>query len=152
MEEKKTDRSIRYQGAILQDGHILLIRHQEFSSGRSYWVIPGGGREEGETEEECVAREMKEETTLDVRVERLVLDEAALGGVYQRRKTYLCTPLEGTAAPGYEPEEEASSFYQIAEVRWVPLNNAEGWGEEICNDQITGIQMKKLQTIFYGEG
>ena len=47
-------RRIRYQGAIVRDDHLLLIKHREHTSGHAYWVIPGGGREEGETEEECV--------------------------------------------------------------------------------------------------
>lgn len=68
-------RHTRYQGFILQDDHVLLIRHEQHATGRGYWVIPGGGREEGETEEECVVREMLEETNLHVRVERLLFDE-----------------------------------------------------------------------------
>ena len=51
-------RHTRYQGAIIKDDQILLIKHTEHASGRSFWVIPGGGREPGETEMACVAREM----------------------------------------------------------------------------------------------
>jgi len=52
---------IRYQGAILRDDHLLLIKHRDHVDGREYWIIPGGGRENGETEEECVVREMCED-------------------------------------------------------------------------------------------
>ena len=52
-------RAIRYQGVVIRDNHILLLKHQEHA-GRYYWVIPGGGREVGETEEACVQREMLE--------------------------------------------------------------------------------------------
>ncbi len=77
-------RKIRYQGAIINDHQILLVRHAEHVSGRSYWIIPGGGIEAGETEEECVQREMLEETNLRVEVERLLLDEEGIrGGIYQ---------------------------------------------------------------------
>ena len=44
----------RYQGVILKDSRVLLIRHQEHASGRDYWIIPGGGRLDGESEEDCV--------------------------------------------------------------------------------------------------
>ena len=50
----------RYQGAIIKDHHILLIKQTEHASGRSYWLIPGGGIEPGETEEVCVQREVLE--------------------------------------------------------------------------------------------
>src|SRR5437899_1383697 len=97
-------RVIRYQGAILYNHQLLLIKHREHATGHSYWVIPGGGIEVGEAEEACVQREMHEETHLEVEVGRLLLDEpAAPGGVYQRRKTYLCRPISGEAQPGYEP-------------------------------------------------
>ena len=58
------NRVIRYQGAIYQDHHILLIKHRHHDTSLVYWVVPGGGIEDGETEEECVIREMKEETHL----------------------------------------------------------------------------------------
>ena len=44
----------RYQGAIIKDDKILLIKHTEYESGRSFWVIPGGGREADETEKAWV--------------------------------------------------------------------------------------------------
>ena len=65
-------RHIRYQGAIVQEDAILLIRHQHHADERTYWVIPGGGIEDGETPEACIAREMKEETNLDVEIGRLL--------------------------------------------------------------------------------
>jgi ADP-ribose pyrophosphatase YjhB (NUDIX family) len=112
-------RLIRYKGAIIQDHHILLIRHQERANGRDYWVIPGGGREDGESEDTCVMREMKEETNLSIRVERLLLDEARPPGkVYRRAKTYLCSVVGGEEHPGYEPELEAAQAYAIVEVRY----------------------------------
>ena len=48
---------------IIHDGRILLTH--ELNSG--WWLIPGGGIEEGETPEECVIREAEEETGLIVR-------------------------------------------------------------------------------------
>lgn len=125
-------RHTRYQGAIVQDGHILLISHTEPQAGRFYWAMPGGGIEPGESEAECVRREMKEETCLDVRVERLLFsDESEPGGPYRRINTYLCAPLSGEAAPGYEPEGEASSWYRISAVRWVDLRLPATWGPGI---------------------
>jgi 8-oxo-dGTP pyrophosphatase MutT (NUDIX family) len=99
-------RYTRYQGAIIQNNHILLINHCEHKTGRSYWIFPGGGIESGETEGECVQREMKEETNLDVRILSLLFDEPYYyhGRAYQRIKTYFCEPIKGEAGPGIEPE------------------------------------------------
>jgi ADP-ribose pyrophosphatase YjhB (NUDIX family) len=140
-------RLVRYQGAIIREHHILLIRHQERANGRDYWVIPGGGRIEGETEETCVIREMKEETNLDVQVERLLLDlPRPAGRIYLREKTYLCSIVSGEAQPGYEPEPEAAQAYAIVEVGWFDLRDQAGWGEKVRNDAITYALLKNIRS------
>jgi 8-oxo-dGTP diphosphatase len=140
-------RTIRYQGAILrEDGCILLIQQHEHASGRVYWLIPGGGREAGESEEECVQREMHEETNLDVVVERLLLDEPAHpGSLYARRKTYLCRPLGGVAQPGYEPEPEFASAYSFTAVGWWDLHDEDTWDALILNDPITPGLLRRIR-------
>ena len=145
------NRITRYQGAICQDHKILLITHRHHESGREYWVIPGGGLEDGETEEECVAREMKEETYLDVRVERLLVHEPAHpDGIYKFRKTYLCTPVGGEAKPGYEPEPDAAATYSITSVRWFDLRDATTWDPLVLDDPFTYPQMLNFQKLLEG--
>ncbi len=140
-------RDVRYQGAIVNDGRVLLIRHQEHDNGRTYWLFPGGGIEPGESESECVQREMREETGLDVRVDDLIFDEPyPVVGVYVRRKMYLCTPLSGEAAPGYEPEAEASAVYGIVEVRWVSTSDEAEWGPA-ATDPLTGPELRLLRAF-----
>src|SRR3989344_5320 len=43
-----------------------------FSEAKGYWTPPGGGVEEGESIEEAVAREVKEETNMRVVSQRLI--------------------------------------------------------------------------------
>ena len=146
------NRYTRYQGAIVKDHHILLIRHRQHNTGRSYWVFPGGGIEPNETEEECVQREMKEETNLDVRIISLLLDELGHpNGVYHSLKTYLCEANIGDASPGIEPEPEASSRYSIVEVKRFDMRNEAGWDPELITDPFTYAQLqwvrKKLGSL-----
>lgn len=49
---------------IVKDGKILLVHHKKLN----LWLPPGGHIEEGELPSECVVREVKEETGLDVQV------------------------------------------------------------------------------------
>ncbi len=137
-------RHTRYQGLIVQDDRVLLIRVKQLSTDHDFWVIPGGGIEDSETEEECIIREIQEETNLDVGVDRLVLDESLPPGeVYQRLKTYLCTPISGEASPGYEPEAAADA--SITEVRWFDLLDESAWDEDLRQDPFTYPTLVKLR-------
>ena len=140
-------RRIRCQGAIVREDHILLIKHRHHDDGRDYWLIPGGGLEDGETEEQCVQREMREETNLEVSVERLVLEETSYldDRIYAAYKTFLCRSLGGEARPGYEPEADAASVYSISEVGWFDLRDEAAWDDKIKSDPFTYPLLKKLQ-------
>src|SRR5438034_9472656 len=60
-----------------------------------WWNLPGGGMESGETVDEALCREVREETGLEVKVEQLV-------GVYSKPQkqevvlTFLCQVIGGT--------------------------------------------------------
>lgn len=58
----------RAAGLLLYDNRILLARHV----GQTFWTVPGGRQERGESLEECVAREFREETGFDVAATRLL--------------------------------------------------------------------------------
>jgi 8-oxo-dGTP diphosphatase len=140
-------RHTRYQGAILRDHHILLIKHHFHTSGQNYWLVPGGGIEPGETEEDCLRRELKEETGLEVAVERLILEEMAhpQDDTYRVYKTYVCSAVGGDAQPGYEPEPEAASAYTISEVGWFDLRDEAQWDDKIKGDPVTYPVLIKLR-------
>jgi 8-oxo-dGTP diphosphatase len=51
---------------IVRHGRVLLVRQQKGSS--TYWLLPGGGVERGETVEAALSREVREECGLSIRV------------------------------------------------------------------------------------
>ncbi|GAC1547435.1 MAG: hypothetical protein NVS2B7_23160 [Herpetosiphon sp.] len=139
-------RSTRYQGAIIRDHQILLIKQTEHATGRSYWLIPGGGIEPDETEERCVQREMQEETGLHVYVQSLLLDEMGSSSwINQRWKTYVCRVLDGEARPGYEPEAELATAYSFTEVGWFDLRHPATWNAQVVADSITYSLLQRIQ-------
>lgn len=66
----KYDFNIRVTGILIEDEKILLVK-QKVSDKRN-WSLPGGKLEQGETIEQGIIREMKEETGLDVEIIRLL--------------------------------------------------------------------------------
>jgi 8-oxo-dGTP diphosphatase len=118
-------------GVVIEDGRALLIkRGSEPLLGQ--WSIPGGTLELGESLQEGVARELFEETGLEVQVldmieafDRIFLDPAAPDpGNRSRPKyhyvivDYLCERLAGVARAGsdvtdiaYATEGELENFH-----------------------------------------
>ena len=142
-------RATRYQGAIVHNDHILLIKHCEHATGRIYWLLPGGGRESHETEEACVQRDMLEETQLVVSVERPLLHEECipLEVYYKRCKTYLCEVVNGNAQPGYDPEAESAQRHAIAEVRWFDLRNSAEFPDCVRDDPLIFPLLQRIRAI-----
>ena len=53
-----------------EENKMLLVKqHHE---GKDIWMVPGGGIEDNESSREAAVREVKEETGLDIEVEKLV--------------------------------------------------------------------------------
>lgn len=102
------ERPIVGVGAVIVDerGHVVLIRRRyEPLAGR--WSLPGGAVELGETLEAGVAREMLEETGLEVDVgpvievfDRITVDEERRVRYHYVLVDYLCWPVGGELRAG----------------------------------------------------
>lgn len=89
----------RARGIVFIDGKMVSM-YREFQ-GRIFYTIPGGGMEEGETEEECVKREVFEEFGIVVKPIKKVY-------IYQNEKSdehfYLCDYVSGEFGSGQGEE------------------------------------------------
>lgn len=86
-------------------GRYLVVRTTYLGPG---WMLPGGRVERSETPHAAAVRETREETGIEVRVERLVLVDA-----HRRRNVsfvFAATAVGGALAP---------QFGEIAEVGWL---------------------------------
>ena len=96
---------------IVRAGQVLIVRRRyEPLAGR--WSLPGGTLELGETLEAGVAREMQEETGLDVEVgpvievfDRILLDDTRRVQYHFVLVDYLCWPIGGELRAGSDVDD-----------------------------------------------
>jgi ADP-ribose pyrophosphatase YjhB (NUDIX family) len=89
---------------------------------KEYYAIPGGGKEENETIEECVKREVNEEFNLDVEVKEFlgkVEDDKNIGFIYNAKI------IGGTLKLGGEELEhnKEENYYEVRRVKLSDIDN-----------------------------
>lgn len=104
---------------IIQDNQIALLeRHKQ---GEHYFVFPGGGIDPGETSEQAAVREAREETGLEVVLDRLI---AKVSFRDSPQYFYLAHPVGGLIGTGDGPEmsqpPSAKSGSYLA--RWITID------------------------------
>jgi 8-oxo-dGTP diphosphatase len=110
------DRPIVGVGAVIVDGDRVVLVKRAHEPLKGEWSLPGGTVEVGETLADAVAREVREETGLDVQVTALVdvLDRVHRGSdgrveYHFVLLDYKCRVVSGTLSPGSD----------AADARWV---------------------------------
>lgn len=106
---------------IVQDERILLVRRSNPPL-QGEWSIPGGLVETGESTKEAIAREVREETGLEIEVvklaevfERILRDRESRVQYHFVLIDYLCRVIAG----------EAHAASDVSEVRWVKTDDLE---------------------------
>lgn len=136
-----TRRDVRLQAAIVRDDRLLLVRCT-IPGAPPFWVLPGGGREPGEDDATAVAREVREELGVAVRVDACVDDVPAEppDGTYARWRTYACALVAG------EPVAcGADGGATLTAVRWLPLAEPAVWEQALRDDPYLHPQLTRLR-------
>ncbi len=144
--DKDTGSRRRYPGApvvgvggvVVRGGQVLLVKrgHQP---AKGIWSIPGGAVELGEGCRQALAREVREETGLEVEVgplievvDRILPDPEGRIEYHYVLIDYLC----------YSPRGEARAASDAAQVRWV--DRAELAGARLTPDTL-GVILRGLE-------
>jgi mutator protein MutT len=111
--------------ALIRDGRRFLIsqRKKEDTFG-SYWEFPGGKKNEEETFEACVAREVREEVNIEVAVHGKFME---LKRDYHEKviwlNFFLCSLVSGTPEPVDCQEVQWVDVENLATFRFPPAND-----------------------------
>lgn len=101
---------------VKRDNKILIIHR--FKHGDEYWVVPGGGVEEGETLVEALTREVFEETSLKL-IEYELLNEEKIGETIHY--FYKCELELGEPVIG-GPEKESQNEDNQYHLEWMDMD------------------------------
>jgi 8-oxo-dGTP diphosphatase len=101
--------------AIFRDGRVLIVRRAR-APAKGIYTLPGGGVELGETLEQAVIREIREETALDIEPVELVGFRQAIardaGGRVERH--FVILPFAARYVAG-----EVSLNEELSEAHWL---------------------------------
>jgi len=105
--------------AIIDGSRILLVRRGQ-DPGRGLWSIPGGLIELGEKVRDAVLREVKEETGLEIQIERLLDVADSIFRDEQERIHFHYVVVRFLARPVTTLVEPRSDVF---EAKWVEFND-----------------------------
>lgn len=117
----KMNRTVVVAGMIVKSGRLLIAQRPAGKHMAGKWEFPGGKIEKGETPEQALERELREELDIDVRAGRIY---HAVAHSYPEKDIlllfYRCRLLSGEPRPVEE-----------ADVRWIEADELDSfdWAE-----------------------
>lgn len=112
---------VRVCGICIQDHKLLLVRHAKTLANDMFWAPPGGGLQFGESMQQCLKREFKEETGLEVEINRfLFVNEFLNDPLHAVEFFFEVRAVNGALLTGTDPELDEESQL-IKDVTWLSM-------------------------------
>ena len=114
---------IEVVAAIIRKGDSIFATQRGYGPWKDWWEFPGGKTEPGETPEEALIREIREELSAGIRIDKFLHTvEYDYPEFHLTMHCYLCS-LEGEAM--HLNEHEAARWLtadEFSEVQWLPAD------------------------------
>jgi len=104
-------------------GKVLAARRFTGKRYDGWWEFPGGKIEPGETAEQCCVREIQEELSLDVEIDRhFYTVDFIYPNFHLHMECYLCTPVSSVDDIALSEHDEYRwlDLDNLYEVKWLP--------------------------------
>ena len=127
------NKRVSSRGIIIENDYVYLMfrrRIKENGEMKEYYVIPGGGINENETLEENVKREVKEEFSVDVKINGYIGKDESEETI---ANFFSCSIISGTPKLGGEELDRCteSNYYEVRKVKIEDLDKIDVMGKDI---------------------
>ena len=114
---------IRVAAAVIQDGERIYATQRGYGEWKDYWEFPGGKIEPGETPQEALRREIREELDTEISVgEKLMTVEYDYPAFHLSMDCFLCEVISGKLTL-LEAEDAAwLTRDRLYSVHWLPAD------------------------------
>ena len=116
-------KQIEIVAAIIRKGDRIFATQRGYGEWKDWWEFPGGKMEAGETSEEALKREIREELSTEISVDEFLCTVEYEYPAFQlTMHCYLCSLM--TEALHLNEHEAAKwlSKYELDSVKWLPAD------------------------------
>lgn len=118
-------KQIEVVAAVLVRQGKFLATQRGYGEFRGYWEFPGGKIEAGESREEALQREIREELETDIRVgEHLITVDYDYPSFHLTMHCFLCSLLSGDLVLKEHENALWLSLDELGSVTWLPADEA----------------------------
>ena len=107
--------------ALVRDGQVLASRRTDPPHLAGLWEFPGGKVEPGESDEQALVRELREELQVEAAVGARLGEDLRIGETAVLR-VYLCRLLDGEPALVDHDEHRWLGRDELLDVPWIPVD------------------------------
>lgn len=116
-------KTISVVAAVIKDADRVFATARGYGEYKGWWEFPGGKVEVGETPEEALAREIKEELDSDIVVEEYIdTIEYDYPAFHLSMRCYFCKLLSGNLTLKEAEKARWLTRDTIDDVRWLPAD------------------------------
>lgn len=89
-------KNIHVSAAIIMKDNKIFVTQRGYGEFKDWWEFPGGKIEKGETPEECLKREIKEELKADINIDKyLCTVEYDYPNFHLKMECFICSLIDG---------------------------------------------------------
>ena len=122
-EEDKRMKSIRVSAAVIHRDGKIFATQRGYGEYKGKWEFPGGKREEGESGEEALYREIREELDSKVKIEKLICTtDYDYPTFHLTMDVYSSNLIEGNLTLLEHEDAKWVSLDSIDDLDWLPAD------------------------------